>query len=178
IYGLAVIFDLVFNHAGGGFGDETIWFFDRQVGIEEPRWWNSLYFSDKTWSGGVVFNFQSDPVRSFLIENATFYLDEYRVDGFRFDEVSVIDRNGYGRGWDFCQALTQTLRRHRPSALAHAEYWNVNPWIVKEPDDSNGAGFHTTMTDGPRIAVRELLAAASIPGDHPLPMTRMADQLG
>jgi 1,4-alpha-glucan branching enzyme len=178
LHGLAVIFDLVFNHAGGGFGDETIWFFDRQAGIDEPRWWNSLYFSDKTWSGGVVFNFQSDPVRSFLIENAKFYVDEYRVDGFRFDEVSVIDHNSYVRGWDFCQALTQTLRHHYPSALVHAEYWNVNPWIVKECDDSNGAGFHTTMTDGPRIAMRDVLGAATVPGDDPLPMTRLAEQLG
>jgi 1,4-alpha-glucan branching enzyme len=177
-YGLAVVFDLVFNHAGGGFGDQTIWFFDRQLGMEEPRWWSSLYFSDKTWSGGVVFDFQSDPVRAFLIDNAKFFLDEYRVDGFRFDEVSVIDRNGYGRGWDFCQALTETLRQHRPDALLHAEYWNVNPWIVKERDDSNGAGFHTTMTDGPRIAIRDVLGAASVPGDHALPMSRVADQLG
>jgi 1,4-alpha-glucan branching enzyme len=176
-YGLAVVFDLVFNHAGGGFGDETIWFFDRQEGIDEPRWWNSLYFSDKTWSGGVVFDFQSDAVRAFLIDNATFYLDEYRVDGFRFDEVSVIDRNSYGRGWDFCQALTGTLRAHRPGALVHAEYWNVNPAIVREQWDGNGAGFHTTMTDGPRIAVRALLAAASVPGGQPLPMTTTADQL-
>src|SRR5262245_56009743 len=155
VSGLAVIFDLVFNHAGGGFGDQTIWFFDRQKGIEKPEWWNSLYFSDKTWAGGVVFNFTSDPVRAFLIDNAAFLLDEYRVDGFRFDEVSVIDHHSYGRGWDFCQALTGTLRQRRPSALLHAEYWNVNPWIVKEPGDDNGAGFHTTMTDGPRIAIRD-----------------------
>jgi 1,4-alpha-glucan branching enzyme len=173
-----VIFDLVFNHAGGGFGDQTIWFFDRQHGIDQPLWWNSLYFSDRTWAGGVVFNFQSDPVRAFLIENAKFYLDEYRVDGFRFDEVSVIDHNSYGRGWDFCQALTGTLRFHRPSALLHAEYWNVNPWVVKERDDSNGAGFDTTMTDGPRIAIRDLLGAVSVSGNHALPMTRVADQLG
>jgi 1,4-alpha-glucan branching enzyme len=178
VSGLAVIFDLVFNHAGGDFGDQTLWFFDRQHGIAVPKWWNSLYFSDKTWAGGVVFNFQSDPVRAFLIDNATFLLDEYRVDGFRFDEVSVIDHNGYGRGWDFCQALTGTLRAHRPGALLHAEYWNVNPWIVKEKDDSNGAGFHTTMTDGPRIAIRELIAAASDPASGALPMTRVADQLG
>ena len=177
-YGLAVIFDLVFNHAGGGFGEETIWFLDRQHGFEQPLWWNSLYFSDKTWAGGVVFNFQSDPVRAFLIDNAKFFLDEYRVDGFRFDEVSVIDHNSYGRGWDFCQEMTATLRAHRPGALLHAEYWNVNPWVVKERDDSNGAGFHSTMTDGPRIAIRDLLAAASVPGAHPLPMTRVADQLG
>jgi 1,4-alpha-glucan branching enzyme len=178
VHGLAVIFDLVLNHAGGGFGDQTIWFFDRQHGIETPDWWNSLYFSDKTWAGGVVFNFQSDPVRSFLIDNAKFFLDEYRADGFRFDEVSVIDGNSYGRGWDFCQALTQTLRAHRPGVLVHAEYWNVNPWIVNEPDDGNGAGFHTTMTDGPRIAIRHLLAAASVPGSQALPLTAVADQLG
>lgn len=177
VYGLAVVLDLVFNHAGGGFGEQTIWFFDRQQGIETPLWWNSLYFSDETWAGGVVFNFMSDPVRAFLIDNARFFLDEYRVDGLRFDEVSVVDRHSHGRGWDFCQAMTGTLRAHRPSALLHAEYWNVNPWIVKEPDDSNGAGFHSTMTDGPRIAIREALTAASAGGGHPLPMTRVAEQL-
>lgn len=178
VYGIAVLFDLVFNHAGGGFGEQTIWFFDRQLGVETPLWWNSLYFSDQTWAGGVVFNFQSDPVRGFLIDNAKFFLDEYRVDGFRFDEISVLDRLSYGRGWDFCQAMTGTLRAHRPGAILHAEYWNVNPWIVKDTSDSNGAGFDTTMTDGPRIAIRALLESASYPGDHPLPMSDVADQLG
>jgi 1,4-alpha-glucan branching enzyme len=176
-YGLGVIVDLVFNHAGGNFGNETIWFFDRQHGMEAPLWWNSLYFSDRTWAGGVVFNFHSDPVRAFLIDNAKFFLDEYRADGIRFDEVSVIDHESHGRGWDFCQALTRTLRAHRPDALLHAEYWNFNPWIVRETDDANGAGFHTTMTDGSRIAMREVLAAASVPDGHSLPMTRLADQL-
>lgn len=177
IHGLAVIFDVVYNHAGGGFGEESLWFFDRQDGAEIPLWWNSLYFSDRQWAGGAVFNFQSDPVRQFLIDNATFLLDEYRIDGLRFDEVSVIDANGYGRGWDFCQALTQTLRAHRPSALLNAEYWNVNPWIVRATDDGNGAGFDTTLTDGPRKAIREALAAASVPGAGALPMTAIAEQM-
>jgi 1,4-alpha-glucan branching enzyme len=177
-YGLAVILDLVFNHAGGGFGTESLWFFDRQNGSEDtpPKYWNSLFFSDKTWAGGNVFNFQSDGVRQFLINNALFLLDEYRVNGFRYDEVSVIDSNGYGRGWDFCQNLTGTLRTHRPGALQHAEYWPVNPWVVKETFDS-GAGFHTTMTDGLRIALRNVLQAASFPGDDALPMTALANQL-
>jgi 1,4-alpha-glucan branching enzyme len=177
VYGLAMIFDVVFNHAGGGFGDQSLWFFDRQKGIEIPEWWNSLYFSDKTWAGGVVFNFQSDPVRAFLIDNARFFVDEYRVDGLRFDEVSVIDHNGYGRGWDFCQDLTRTLRRDRPEALLHAEYWNVNPWIVKDPQDSNGAGFDTTLTDGPRIAIRDVLSIASQPGSGALPLSQVAQQM-
>lgn len=177
VYGLAVIFDVVYNHAGGDFGSESIWFFDRQWGAEKPEWWNSLYFSDRTWAGGVVFNFQSDPVRAFLIDNAKFLIDEYRIDGMRLDEVSVIDRNGYGRGWDFCQDLTSTLRAHRPDALLTAEYWNVNPWVVRERHEDNGAGFHTTMTDGPRIALRDVLSAANVPGEHTLPLTRLAEQL-
>jgi 1,4-alpha-glucan branching enzyme len=176
-YGLAVILDLVFNHAGGGFGTESLWFYDRQTGAgDPPNHWNSLFFCDKTWAGGNVFNFQSDAVRQFLIDNARYYIDEYRVDGFRYDEVSVIDDNGYGHGWSFCQALTSTLRSHRPSAIQHAEYWPVNSWVVKEAFDG-GAGYDTTLTDGLRIGVRKVLTAAASPNDGPLPMTALADRL-
>ena len=177
-YGLAVILDLVFNHAGGNFGTESLWFYDRQKGSTDdpPVFWSSLYFSDKGWAGGDVFNFQSQGVRQFLIDNARFYLDEYRVDGFRFDEVSVIDQNGYGRGWDFCQALTGTLREHRPSAIQHAEYWPVNSWVVKQTFNG-GAGYDTTLTDGLRIALRKVLAIASDPNSGALPMQQLGEQL-
>jgi 1,4-alpha-glucan branching enzyme len=177
-YGLGVILDLVFNHAGGNFGTESLWFYDLQKGASDvpPQYWNSLFFCDRTWAGGNVFNFQSDPVRQFLIDNATFFVDEYRVDGFRYDEVSVIDANGYGRGWDFCQALTGTLRLHRPTAIQHAEYWPVNSWIVKEAFDG-GAGYDTTLTDGLRIAMRNVLAQAAGLHDGPLPMTQLGEHL-
>ena len=29
VHGIAVIFDVVYNHAGGGFDDHSMWFFDR-----------------------------------------------------------------------------------------------------------------------------------------------------
>jgi 1,4-alpha-glucan branching enzyme len=167
----------VFNHAGGGFDEESIWFFDRQGGVEQPLWWNSLYFSDQTWAGGVVFNFAPPGVRSFLIDNVGFLVNEYHVNGFRFDEVSVIDRHGYGHGWGFCQDLTATVRHQHPSALLHAEYWNVNPWVVTDRVEG-GAGFDSTMTDGPRIAIRALLEAASVPGSGGLPVGAVAGTLG
>jgi 1,4-alpha-glucan branching enzyme len=178
VYGLAVIFDLVFNHAGGDFGAESLWFYDRQKGSTDnpPLFWNSLFFSDQGWAGGNVFNFGSDGVRQFLIDNARYYLDEYRADGFRFDEVSVIDDNGYGHGWAFCQALTGTLRAHRPTAIQHAEYWPVNSWVVKEIFNG-GAGFDTTLTDGLRIALRNTLAIAADPNSRALPMNDLADNL-
>jgi 1,4-alpha-glucan branching enzyme len=34
------------------------------------------------------------------------------------------------------------------------------------------------LTDGPRIAIRDAIASASVPGGHPLPMTAIADQVG
>jgi 1,4-alpha-glucan branching enzyme len=81
LHGLAVILDVVYNHAGGEFGDQSLYFFDRQSPAGGQG--NSLYFSDKGHAGGLVFDFAKPEVRDFLIQNATFFLDEYRVDGFR-----------------------------------------------------------------------------------------------
>ena len=41
------------------------------------------------------------------------------------------------------------------------EHWGVNPYIVKAPPE--GAGFDTTLTDGLRIAVRDVIADATVP---------------
>ena len=123
---------------------------------------------------GVVI--KSPAVRDFLIRNAGFLLDEYRIDGLRYDQVSVIDHEGRPHGWRFCQDLSSTVRYLRPGALQLAEYWDLNPWVVR-PVSEGGAGFDATLSNTLRIAVRDVLAAASVPGTHPLPMTRLAASL-
>jgi 1,4-alpha-glucan branching enzyme len=173
VHGLAVILDVVYNHAGGDFGDQSMYFLDRQPVAGGHR--NSLYFSDRGHAGGLVFDFGKPEVRDFLIQNARFFLEEYRVDGFRYDQVSVIDHDGAPHGWSFCQDLTATLDHIRPGALNLAEYWNVNPWIVRARPQ--GAGFDTTLTDGLRIALREVIGSASQPDERPLPMSRLAASL-
>jgi 1,4-alpha-glucan branching enzyme len=173
LHGLAIILDVVYNHAGGDFGDESLYFFDRQSTDGGHR--NSLYFSDKGHAGGLVFDFGKPEVRDFLIRNAKFFLDEYRVDGFRHDQVSVIDHDGAPHGWSFCQDLTSTLRAHRPRSFDKAEYWSVNPAVVKAPPE--GAGFDTSLTDGLRIAIRRVIGEASAPDDRPLDMTGLARSL-
>ncbi|MDP9132937.1 MAG: alpha-amylase family glycosyl hydrolase [Nitrospirota bacterium] len=173
LHGLAVLLDVVYNHAGGDFGDQSLYFFDRQSTAAGHH--NSLYFTDKGHAGGLVFDFAKPEVRDFLIQNAGFFLDEYRVDGFRYDQVSVIDHDGGPQGWRFCQDLTSTLHAHRPKALNLAEYWSVNPYVVKTPPE--GAGFDTTLTDGMRIAVRGVIANASAPDERPLNMTGLAQSL-
>lgn len=173
IYGLAVLLDVVYNHAGGDFGDQSLYFFDRQDPTGGQR--NSLYFTNVGHAGGLVFDFAKPEVRDFLIQNAKFFLTEYRVDGFRYDQVSVIDHDGAPEGWRFCQDLTATLHARRPETLHHAEYWDVNPFIVAPLPV--GAGFDTTLTDGLRIAIRDVIGSASAPDARPLNMTGLARSL-
>ena len=174
VHGIAVLFDVVYNHAGGDFGDESLYFFDRQP--TEGGNGCSLYFTAVGHAGGLVFDYAKDEVRDFLIQNARYLLETYRIDGFRFDQVSVIDRDGAPHGWRFCRDLTSTLRWLRPDALLHAEYWPVNPTVVA-PVWQGGAGFDTTLTDGLRIAIRDVVAAASHPDERPLPMTVLGASL-
>jgi 1,4-alpha-glucan branching enzyme len=173
VHGIAVLLDVVYNHAGGDFGDQSLYFLDRQPTAGGNA--SSLYFSERGHAGGLVFDYAKPEVRDFLIDNARFFLDEYHVDGFRYDQVSVIDHDGAPHGWAFCQQLTAALHAHRPSALNLAEYWSVNPWVVKPAPD--GAGFDTSLTDGLRIAVRDVIEQASHPDERPLPMTRLAESL-
>ena len=152
--GIAVILDLVYNHAGGGFDDQSLYFFDRRANANNN---NSLYFTDRGWAGGLVFAYWSDFVRDFLIRNAEFFLREYHTDGARYDEVSVIDNHG---GWLFCQDLTGTCRFVKPEAIQIAEYWNPSRELaVKAP--SSGMGFDAALGDGLRDALRKVLAEAN-----------------
>lgn len=170
VYGIAVIFDVVYNHAGGDFGDESIYFYDRQPTGDQNR---SLYFTDREWAGGLGFAFWNNSVRQFLIDNAKFFIDEYHVDGFRYDEVTVIDMFG---GWYFLRDLTDTLRYHKPGLLQIAEYWKDQSLIVR-PTPHGGAGFDSVVDSGLRGALRRSLHQASGGRDAFVDLDGVVDQL-
>ena len=79
VFGIAVLFDVVYNHAGGGFDANSMWFLDR---MPEDNANDSLYFTDQTWAGGQVFAYWNNDVKQFIIDNARFFYEEYRVDGY------------------------------------------------------------------------------------------------
>jgi len=153
-YGIAVIVDVVYNHAGGGLDPQSIDYIDLP---EEPGPDNNAYFSSEGWAGGRVFAFGRPEVRAFLIDNARMFLDEYHADGLRFDEVTVIDAKG---GWAFCQQMTDALRRHKPSAVQIAEYWGEYRWLALRQPPA-GMGFDIGYADSLRDAVRAALATAA-----------------
>jgi 1,4-alpha-glucan branching enzyme len=152
--GIAVLFDLVFNHAGPGFNDQSLWFLDRQPFGDDNR---SLYFTDHQWVGGRIFAYRNDNVRQFLIDNASQCLEEFHIDGIRYDEVTVIDADGGGR---FCQDLSATARFVKPQAIQIAEYWGEDrAAAIRPPPD--GLGFDAAWGDKLRDGIRTAIAQAS-----------------
>jgi 1,4-alpha-glucan branching enzyme len=155
VYGIAVILDVVYNHAGGGFDPQSLYFFDFQVNHSNN---DSLYFTDQGWAGGLVPAYWKDEVRQFLIDNARLFLGEYHVDGLRYDEVTVIDQFG---GWRFCQDLTGTLHYLFPATIHIAEYWRDDQTWVLRPPDQGGAGFDAVWHTGIRESVRAAVGQAA-----------------
>jgi len=157
LYGLAVVFDVVYNHAGGFEGDdEAAYFWDR---FSDSNNNNSLYFTDQSWAGGLSFALWNRDVRQFLIDSASFYFDEFHIDGLRYDEISALLAMNTTTGWSFCQDITSTVRWERPRALQNAEHWPVIDPIT-EPAPA-GAGFDVIQHDGLRISLRNALRQSS-----------------
>jgi 1,4-alpha-glucan branching enzyme len=159
-----VAFDVVYNHAGGFTGDdECIYFWDREANTSDNN--NSLFFTSQGMAGGLSFALWKQEVRQFLIDNATFFLNEYHVDGFRYDEISMLLQNSQTAGWGFCQSLTGTVRYVHDRALQNAEYWpseySASVPSVVQSANQGGAGFDTVQHDALRSAIRSAIQAAA-----------------
>jgi 1,4-alpha-glucan branching enzyme len=164
VYGIGVAFDVVYNHAGGFNGDdESIYFWDRQANTGDNN--NSLYFTDQGLAGGLSFALWKQEVSQFLIDNATFFLNEYHVDGFRYDEISDLLQLNQPNGWTFCQNLTNTVRYNKNRVLKNAEYWpgefSASMASIVQPASQGGTGFDTVQHDALRNAIRGAVQSAS-----------------
>ena len=171
---IAVLLDVVYNHAGSKVKDdpESLYFFDRAAGTDPNE---SLYFTNQDHTGPVWAIWRRE-VRQFLIDNAVFFIKEFHVDGFRYDQVSVIVSQNSHDGWKFCQDLTNTVRYVDPSAVQIAEYWNVDPYVVRYPEHG-GAGFDACWHDGMRRSVREAVYSTSFGEQSSVDMERIKNNL-
>ena len=90
-----------------------------------------------------------------MIDNGKMLLEEYHLDGLRYDQVTVIDEHG---GWFFCQDLADTLRYVKSSAVQIAEYWGSERWkgVARRPDGMGfDLGYSDTLRNNLRGAISE-----------------------
>jgi glycogen operon protein len=100
--GIEVILDVVFNHTGeGNHLGPTISF----KGLENDAYYllhptERQYYMDYSGCGNTV-NANHPIVEKFILDCLHYWVEEMHVDGFRFDEGSVLHRGGDGAPMEF-----------------------------------------------------------------------------
>jgi 1,4-alpha-glucan branching enzyme len=115
--GLAVILDVVYNHAGPG--DNLLYEFD---GYTHE---GGIYFEGGQWTDwGRGPAWWKREVQDFFYQNAHLYFEQYNVDGLRFDVTTQI--NGL-----HLKEVVDRLRRDFPQKYLIAEHLPDHPWIIQ-----------------------------------------------
>lgn len=80
--GIAVIIDVVYNHA---FGQSPLvqLYFENGAPSPESPWFNQS--PTHPFNVGFDFNHEAQPTKDFVKRVTKYWLEEYRIDGFRFD---------------------------------------------------------------------------------------------
>ncbi|GAB5521621.1 MAG: alpha-amylase family glycosyl hydrolase [Rhodothermales bacterium] len=143
--GLQVILDVVYNHFGPS--DLDLWQFDGWSKNDK----GGIYFyndhrSTTPW-GDTRPDYGREAVRDYIRDNARMWLDEFHLDGLRFDMTPYIftvdghkDSERIEEGWAFVQELNTMLLRDFPGRILIAEDLQTDPMITLPPEH-DGAGF-------------------------------------
>ena len=124
-HGLMVLLDVVYNHFGpdGNYLHECCPEF--HDGKRSTPWGPALHFDGK----------DSATVRRFFIDNALFWIDEYRFDGLRLDAVHAIDdRSSTHLVEDIAAALHDGPGQQRQVHLVLENDDNRARWLARATD--------------------------------------------
>ncbi len=94
--GIAVVMDIVHSHSASNVdeglsefdGSRTLYFYDGSQG-HHPAW------------DSRCFDYGKDETKYFLLSNCKYWMEEYHIDGFRFDGVTSMIYWDHGLGRDF-----------------------------------------------------------------------------
>ncbi len=158
--GLAVIIDLVHSHAVKN-ENEGLSRFDgtpHQYFHDGPRGYHTAWDSR-------CFDYRKPEVLHFLLSNCRFWLEEYNLDGFRFDGITsmLYHHHGLGPAFDSYEAYfgdyvdedayvylslaNELIHDVRPGAITVAEDVSGMPGLAT-PQSGGGCGFDFRLAMG------------------------------
>ncbi len=139
--GIAVLLDIVWNHFS--FTDNFLWSYDG----------TQIYYDDPvvTTPWGDQADFDREGVRDYFAESAVYWLEEFRMDGFRMDATWAMNiAPQEASGWSLMQRLNDEMDLRSIDKISIAEQLPDNAWVTR-PTSLNGAGFdaqyHDEFTD-------------------------------
>jgi len=156
--GIAVILDVVYNHFGPS--DIDLWQFDGWSDVGQS---GGIYMYDdsraETPWGHTRPNYGRGEVRQFLRDNALYWLEEFQLDGLRFDATGYIQSvDGFSddlpEGWGLMQWINREVNQKQPWKLLIAEDLRENAWVTRS-EEEGGAGFDTQWSSKFTRTIRE-----------------------
>ena len=174
--GIAVILDVVYNHLGPPDLEHLVWQFDGWSGRWDGEEMGGVYFYND-WRAYTEWGKKNRPdygrpeVRRFIRDGALMWLDEYRIDGLRFDMTCWI-RNVYARdgvppgdpsdldgwGWNLLRWVTDEVNDLHPGRITIAEDMRQNAAVTR-PTGRGGAGFGSQWDDQFHHTLRRAMIA-------------------
>lgn len=142
--GFAIILDVVYNHFGPQ--DLDLWQFD---GWSENGKGGIYFYNDwraHTPWGETRPDFSNNMVRKYIYDNAEMWLNEYHVDGLRFDSTQLMrtvdgkEKNKLPEAWSLMQWINGDIAKAHPGKIVIAEDMQNNGWLTKDIEHG-GAGF-------------------------------------
>lgn len=173
--GIGVILDVVYNHLGPG--DLDLWQFD---GWSENDKGGIYFYNDErsnTPWGDTRPDYGRVEVRQFLRDNAMMWLEEFRVDGLRYDStlyMRTIDMvQEIPEAWELFRGLNGEIRGRFPGKILIAEDLQ-DSHALTAPVEEGGAGFHSQWC---AHFVHPVRAAVTTPEDDHRSMGQVAGAL-
>ena len=122
--GLMMLLDVVYNHFGpqGNF-----------LHLYAP----DFFHAERLTPWGAAIAYEKKPVRDFFIENALYWLEEFRFDGLRLDAIDQIAKHDLSAE-PFLDDLARTVRERITDRHVH----------LFTEDDRNVVGLHGRDRDG------------------------------
>lgn len=129
--GIAVIMDMVLNHAYGQCplvqmyltSDDKVTSGNPYFNVESPN-------ADYSW--GYDFNHESKYTQQFTDSVCSYWMSEFKVDGFRFDFTKGFTQTS-GDGWAYDQSrisilkrMTSEVKKRKPEAIVIMEHLTDN----------------------------------------------------
>ena len=121
--GIRVILDQLFNHSSEESPllkiDHDYWYYHDRHHLEDPYYW------------GPEFNYEHydekldiRPAWQFMGDAVRFWIQEYHIDGIRFDALRQLDN------WDFLHWITQEAKQ----AAGSKPFYNIGEHVPEKPD--------------------------------------------
>lgn len=167
-FGIAVILDVVYNHFGSEELDYSLRRFD---GWNQNNGDGIYFYNDRRvqTAFGPRPDYGRGEVRQYIRDNALMWLEEYQIDGLRFDSTVNI-RNIEGKnndpandipeGWSLMQWINNEIDSKMSWKITIAEDLQNNEWINRNTG-AGGAGFDSQWGSSFYYSIFEAVVAPS-----------------